>query len=120
MHWSYYPKNQVCALLCFPMVSFYLPLILSLVSQVCDTGCGAHDSVKYYKLSIYGSGIWYNSAHSTTITMIKFLSDFHSWMTPHTLWASYGVSFMSYRNENDHDISGAHSNSEWTLKNKGK
>ena len=46
----------------------------------------------YYKLSIYRDYIWYDSAHSTTIKMIKLRTDLHSRKTPHTspLRARYG------------------------------
>ena len=42
--------------------------------------------------------MWYDSAHSTTMTMIKVRSDLHSRMTPHTLHllARYGMTFVSY------------------------
>ena len=64
------------------------------------------------RLSIYRGYIWYDSAHSTTITTIILQSNFHSWTTPYTsytspLQASYGVSFVSYENKNDTDISRA-------------
>ena len=54
--------------------------------------------VMYYRLSIYRGYIWYDSAHSRTITMMKLRSDLHSWQTPQTspLRASYGVSVVSY------------------------
>ena len=55
--------------------------------------------------------IWYDSAHSRTITMIKLHTDLHSQMTlipcPYRR-ASYGVSFISYTKTNDHDISQVH------------
>ena len=46
----------------------------------------------YYKLSIYRDYIWYDSAHSTTIKMIKLRTDLHTRKTPHTspLRARYG------------------------------
>ena len=36
----------------------------------------------YYRLSIYRGYIWYDSAHSTTITTMKLRSDLHSRTTP--------------------------------------
>ena len=38
----------------------------------------------YYRLSIYRGHIWYESAHSTAITMIKPRSHLHSRTKPHT------------------------------------
>ena len=66
----------------------------------------------YYRHSIYHGYIWYNSAESSTITMIKCRSDLHSRTTPHTspLRARYGVSFVSYTNKNDRDISRVYCN----------
>ena len=55
--------------------------------------------------------IWCDIAESTTITMKKLQwTDLHSQMTPHTSpsWASYGMSFMSYMNENNQDIPRVH------------
>ena len=46
----------------------------------------------------YIAVILYDTAHRTTVTMIKLRSDLYSRMTPHTwsLRASFGVSFVSY------------------------
>ena len=54
--------------------------------------------IPYYILSISRGYIWCDSAHSTTIIMIRLQSYFHTRTTPHTspLRASYGVSFASY------------------------
>ena len=54
--------------------------------------------VQFYGLSIYRGYIWYNCAHSTTITMLKIRSDLHPRTIPHTspVRASYGVSFVSW------------------------
>ena len=52
----------------------------------------------YYRLSIYRSYIWYDSAHST-ITIIKPPSDLHTLTKPHTLRPSYGcLSWVMRRN----------------------
>ena len=45
---------------------------------------GLHECSLYNRLSIYRCYIFYNNAHSTTVTMMKFLSDLHSRTTPHT------------------------------------
>ena len=37
----------------------------------------------YYRLEIYRSYTWRDSAYSTTITVIKLWLDLHSWTTPH-------------------------------------
>ena len=63
--------------------------------------------------STYRGRVWYENAHSTTITMKRLLSDFPSRTTPHTssVRASYEVSCVSYtcyRKKNDRDISTAH------------
>ena len=87
----------------FNIKTFFLSVQISIVYLI-----------RYYRLSIYHGFIWYNSAHSTRITMIKLRSDLHSRMTPHTspLWVSYGVSFMSYTKKIDRDISWTHCNKE--------
>ena len=53
--------------------------------------------------------ILYNNAQCTTITKIKVQLNLHSQTTHHAspLQASYGVSFTSYTQNNDRDISGA-------------
>ena len=65
---------------------------------------------RYYRLLICRGYIRYDSAHSTINTMAIFRSDLHSRTTPHTsaLRASYGVSFVSYTETNDRDVSRAH------------
>ena len=72
--------------------------------------CIEHVQYVYCRCSIYRGYIWYGSAHSTTITMIKLRSDLHPRTTPHTwpLRASYGVTFVSYTKKNDRDISRTH------------
>ena len=59
------------------------------------------------RLYIY---IYYDSAHSTAITVIKFRSDLHSRTAPHSspVRASYGVSFLSYTERNGREISKLH------------
>ena len=74
---------------------------------ICPRHC--YDTIEWdrkHRLSIYRGYLWYDSAHSTTITLIKFPSDSHSRMTPHTspLRASYGMSFAS-STKNNRDIS---------------
>ena len=66
--------------------------------------------INYYILSIYRSHIPHNNAHNPTVTRVKLLSDFQTWMTPHTLplRVSYGVSFMSFSKKSNRDISRAH------------
>ena len=56
--------------------------------------------------SLYIAVIWCDSAHSTSVTTIKFRSDLYSRTPP--IRASYGVPFVSYRKKNNSDISRAH------------
>ena len=69
----------------------------------------------------YHGYIWYDSAHTTTIRVIKLQLDLHSGMTPHTLpsRASHGVSFTSYTNKNDLYISRAHRNVQRSIHGHG-
>ena len=58
-----------------------------------------HESLLYITDVIdlkYCGYIWYDSAHSTTTTLIKLRLDFHSRMTPYNLRARYGVFLVSY------------------------
>ena len=61
-------------------------------------------------MSIYRGHIWYDTACSTMITLIKFMTDLHSRTTPHTSAsrASYGVSLVSCTKKNARDASRAH------------
>ena len=85
----------------------------SLVSLMATAGYRSHNSQKTlhtidsrYIMVIHDN----DSAHSTTIMMIKLWSDLHSRMTPFTLplQASYEVPSMSYTRKNDRNISRAH------------
>ena len=82
--------NHVCGYIHYYLIEARWPICLS--------GLGSH-LFRYYRLSIYCCYIWYDIAHSTTITLIKLWSCLYSWTTPHTspLRASYGVSFVSHR-----------------------
>ena len=64
----------------------------------------------YCRLEIYLGYIWYDNVHRIMMRMIKLRSGLHSRTTPHTspLRASYGVSFASYTQKNDREISRAH------------
>ena len=89
-----------------------------LEAWLCDKVSGpsnGHHKLTYSRLSIYRGYIQYDSAPSTTITMVKLRPDLHSRKTPHSspLRASYGVSFVSYTKKNDRYIERAHCTEVW-------
>ena len=91
--------------------NWWLNLAIGAVLAKSSQGrCIIHSVVSlYYRLSIYRGYIWYDNAHSITITMIKLWLDLHSRTASHTspLQASYGVSIVSYKKENYKNIESA-------------
>ena len=61
------------------------------------TYCSNISTPQYYKLSMYPGYIWYDSAHCTTITVIKLGLDLHSRTTSHICLALTGELWDVFR-----------------------